>query len=218
MQTLNVASVGSVGSYLLPQVFRAFLEENPASALTFHNYHSQEAYGYVADGLVDVALISDDIYHPQVETVPAFREPMLLVTGAASQWPEVVSPAQLDPAKELRLPWNPEYDLWHSFWFSSSAVPRAVLDQTSLLEDFFSWQGSWADSWAIAPAMVAHALEDRQGAKLHTLEQGPPDEIIYYLLGRRRKPELTCAFLSCLHRQLGGHRDLESYLGCFTGK
>jgi DNA-binding transcriptional LysR family regulator len=197
----------------LPQVFRAFLEETSGRALTFHNYHSREAYDYVAEGLVDLALISDDIYHPQVETIPAFREKMVLVTGPNSHWPELVHPAQLDPAKELRLPWNPEYDLWHSFWFSSAAVPRAVLDQTSLLEDFFSWQGIWADSWTIAPAIVALALRDKQGARLHSLEEGPPDEIIYYLLGRRRKPALTRAFLDCLDRELAQHPEMESYLG-----
>ena len=48
---------------------------------------------------------------------------------------ETVHPSALDPSRELRLPWNPEYDLWHSFWFSSAAAPRVVLDQMSLLED-----------------------------------------------------------------------------------
>lgn len=211
-RTLNTASVGSVSSYLLPPVFRAFLEEEPGRALTFHNYHSREAYDYVAEGLVDVALISDDMYHPQVETIPAFREPMALVTGPGSELPRRVHPSQLDPARELRLPWNPEYDLWHSFWFSGGAQPRAVLDQMSLLEDFFSWKDGWADSWAIAPATVALALRRRCGAELRELEEGPPDERIYYLLGRRRKPALTRAFLDCLDRELERQPQVESYL------
>ena len=211
-RTLNVASVGSVSSYLLPPVFRAFLEEAPGRALTFHNYHSQEAYGYVAEGLVDLAFIYDDMYHPQVETIPAFREPMVLVTGPGSPLPARVHPSQLDPSRELRLPWNPEYDLWHSFWFSGGAQPRAVLDQMSLLEDFFRWREEWSDSWAIAPALVAQALRERTGAEVRALEEGPPDEIIYYLMGRRRKPELTRAFLSCLDRELGRRPQVESYL------
>lgn len=211
-RTLNVASVGSISTYLLPQVFRVFLEEEPGSTLTFHNYHSREAYDYVAEGLVDIALISDDMYHPQVETVPAFREEMVLVAGPGSDVPEVVHPSQLDPSKELRLPWNPEYDLWHSFWFSGGAQPRAVLDQMSLLEDFFGWQDIWADSWAVAPIMVAQALQQRQPVTIHRLEEGPPDEIIYYLLGRKRKPELTRIFLDCLDRELERHPQLESYL------
>ena len=141
-QTLRVASVGSLVSYLLPPVFRDFLDA-PGRTLTFHHHHSSEAYDYIAQGLADVALISDHMYHPQVETVPAFRSAMVLLTGPGLDWPETVHPSRLDPSRELRLPWNPEYDLWHSFWFSAAAAPRAVLDQMSLLEEFFTWQDSW---------------------------------------------------------------------------
>lgn len=60
---------------------------------------------------MDVALISDNMHHTQVETIPAFRTPMVLISGTGSKLPAEVHPSQLDPAKELRLPWNPEYDL-----------------------------------------------------------------------------------------------------------
>lgn len=210
---LSVASVGSVSTYLLPPVFRAFLEEAPRRALTFHSRHSREAYDCVARGLDDIAFISDDMYHPQVETVPAFREPMVLVAGEGSGLPETVHPSRLDPSRELRLPWNPEYDLWHSFWFSAAAEPRAVLDEMALLEEFLSWRGGWVDSWAVAPALVAGALRDRCSVRIHRLEEGPPDEIVYYLLGRRRKRELTAALLDCLDRELARQEQVESYLG-----
>ena len=145
----------------LPAVFRTFLEKNPACALTFHNCHSWEAYQYMAEGTLDIALISDDMFYPQVETIPAYREPMVLAAGNACSLPPRVHPSMLDPSRELRLPWNPEFDLWHSFWFSGGAQPRAVLDQMSLLEQFFSWQGSWADSWAAAPVSVALSMRRR---------------------------------------------------------
>ena len=207
-QVLRAASVGSLVSYLLPPVFRDFL--SPGRALTFHHYHSREAYDCIAQGLVDIALISDHMYHPQVETIPAFRSPMLLLTGPEVSLPPVVHPSQLNPAAELRLPWNPEYDLWHSFWFSAAAVPRAVLDQMSLLEEFFTWQDSWWDSWAIA--LVAVPLSKKLGLTMRRLDSGPADEIIYYLLGPRRKEELTGIFLACLDRELKNRPEIESLL------
>lgn len=201
-RTLRVGSVGSVSTYLLPTVFRTFLEESPACALTFHNCHSWEAYQYMAEGTLDIALISDQLFYPQVETIPAYREPMVLAAGSACGLPPRVHPSMLDPSRELRLPWNPEFDLWHGFWFSGGAQPRAVLDQMSLLEQFFSWQGSWADSWAAAPMSVALAMRRRVDIRIMELEEGPPEEQIFYLLGPRRKPELTGAFLECLRREL----------------
>jgi DNA-binding transcriptional LysR family regulator len=209
-QALRVASVGSLSTYLLPPVFRDFLA--PGRTLTFHHYHSREAYEYVAQGLADIALISDHMYHPQVETIPAFRSPMVLIAGPELDWPETVHPSALDPSKELRLPWNPEYDLWHSFWFSAAAAPRAVLDQMSLLEEFFSWRDVWPDSWAVAPSVVAVPLARKLGLALRALDSGPSDEIIYYLLGPRRKGSLTQIFLDCLDRELQTRPEVESLL------
>ena len=210
-QTFRAASVGSLAAYLLPPVFRDFLSV-PGRALSFHHYHSREAYDYVAQGLADIALISDHMYHPQVETIPAFRSRMVLLTGPGPDWPETVHPSALDPSKELRLPWNPEYDLWHSFWFSAAAAPRAELDQMQLLEEFFSWQERWPDSWAVVPAVAAVPLAKKLGLTLRELEKGPASEIIYYLLGPRRKEALTQAFLECLDRELEKRPEAESLL------
>ena len=205
---LNIASVGSVSSYLLPDVLHRFLDQDPNRALAFHNYHSQESYTYVDEGLVDLAIISDDMYHPHVETIPAFREPMVLLTRSDSPLSGVVHPSQLDPTRELRCPWNPEYDLWHSFWFSAAASAQAQLDQMSMLESFFRW----TDSWAITPLSVAKAIQERCAVAIHPMEDGPPDRIIYYLLGHRRKPELTAAFLSCMAEELKRYPEIESFL------
>lgn len=166
----------------------------------------------MAQGLADIALISDHMYHTQVETIPAFRSRMVLLTGPGLDWSETVHPSALDPSRELRLPWNPEYDLWHSFWFSSSAAPRAVLDQMSLLEEFFSWQDSWWDSWAVAPAVVAVPLAKKLGLTIRTLDSGPADEIIYYLQGPRRKEALVRDFLTCLNRELARRPEVHSLL------
>ncbi len=211
-RTLRVGSVGSVSTYLLPAVFRTFLEESPTRALTFHSCHSWEAYRYMAEGTLDIALISDDMFYPQVETIPAYREPMVLAAGQGCDLPPRVHPSALDPSRELRLPWNPEFDLWHSFWFSGGAQPRAVLDQMSLLEQFFSWQDGWADSWAVTPMSAALSMRRRVNIRILELEESPPEERIFYLLGPRPKQELTQAFLECLRRELDRLPHMRVYL------
>ena len=96
------------------------------------------------------------------------------------------------------MQWNPEYDLWHAFWFGSSSVPRMWFDQMSLMEDAIQWE----DNWHIAPASVAASLVQSGRAQLHTLQEGPPDRIIYYLLGPRRKNTQTHRLLKLLQDRL----------------
>ena len=210
-RTLRVSSINSLTAYLMPGILRNFAQERPGSNLEYMQMSSNEAYAAVARGEIDLALISDDMYHPQVETTPLFREPMVLLAGGESGLEGVLHPARLDPSKQVRAPWNPEYDLWHSFWFRSGARPRLVLNHMSMLEEVFSWRGDWADIWAVAPVMVARAVAQKTGARICALEDGPPDEIIYTLRGRKRKPELTQAFLECLKRELEKHPDVEIY-------
>lgn len=81
----------------------------------------------------------------------------------------------------------------------------------ALLEGAFSWKGIWGDSWAIMPIMVARAIPEKTGARICELESGPPDEIIYYIVGPRRKPELVQSFIKrrmdfIFHHFAIGHR------------
>ena len=66
--------------------------------------------------------------------------------------------------------------------------------------------------WAIAPALVAVPLSKKLGLTMRRLDSGPADEIIYYLLGPRRKEELTGIFLACLDRELKNRPEIESLL------
>ena len=207
-ERLSVSSIGSVATYLLPPALRDFLRRHAGCALEVSSHHSLEAYHYVEQGLVDVALVSDDMYARGVETTPAFREPMVLVVSGSWAGEGPLHPTRLDPGRELRLPWNPEYDLWHEFWFQAAQRPQAVLDQMALLEECFSW----GESWAVMPLSAARAVVGRRQGVIRPLEEGPPDRIIYYLQGARRKPELTAAFLACLKRALAPYPEIECFL------
>jgi DNA-binding transcriptional LysR family regulator len=195
---LNIASVGSVSTYILPNVFRRLLDEKPGCHLNFRNMHSQEAYAYVGGGQMDLAIISDDMYDRNVQTIPLFRERMVLVTLKGSKYQTARNPAMLDASREIRLPWNPEFDLWHDFWFGGSDTPLVYLDQMPLLEYFIIQE----DTWALAPVSVARELNRRIGTQVFEMEDAPPDRIIYLLLGKMRKPDASRWFLDILMEQL----------------
>lgn len=186
---LNLSSVGSVSSYILPDVFEQFSQQNPQVSLCFHNYHSYEAYQYIDNGLIDIAFISDDMFYRNVETIPAFLEPMVLVANNSCNYPDSVTPAMLKPNQEIRLPWNPEYDAWHDYWFHSRPEFKVSLDQMDLLEHALLWN----DTWAVVPASVADKVVSSH-VSLHCLSPAPPDRIIYYLKRSGRQTETAALF------------------------
>lgn len=192
----HVASVGSVSTYLLPDVMRGFYIKCPDIRLCFHNYHSFESYKYIEEESLDLAIISDDIYYKNVETIPAFREPMVLVTQNNRDTNQWVCPKELNPAKEIRLPWNPEYDSWHDYWFPGDERYGVCLDQMSLLEFFLSLE----DLWAIVPYSVAYLLKNK--INIYELKDGPPDRIIYYLKRPNRQSREMELFMELMKKKL----------------
>lgn len=204
---LNVASVGSVSTYLLPNVLKKLVDGEVKCNLCFHNYHSYEAYGYVESGLVDVALISDDMYAKNVVTSPAFQSPFVVIGGPARSGALSIHPTDLKPEHEIRLPWNPEFDAWHERWFDVTVYPKVRLDQMSLLEEFLT-----DEHFAVVPALVAGKI---RGGRLPfcRLEDGPPDEIIYYLTSGNKKGDMVERFLSLLQEELTSVNGVRSFLG-----
>ena len=138
--------------------------------------------------------------------IPAFREPMVLLTSQAET--QSIHPTQLDPSREIRLPWNREYDTWHYFWFSPNIHPRAVLDQMHLLEEFLSW----GDCWTIAPISVASSVIQHIPIRICKLEDSPSPRIIYYLRSQHSCQQSTDAFLSCLRESLLQYPEIECLL------
>ena len=207
-QVLNISSVGSVSTYLLPAVFQEFASSNSDIRICFHNYHSYEAYQYVNNSSVDLAFVSDDMYHKSVETIPAFREPMVLLANQSKRYPDTVHPTMLEPEHEIRLPWNPEFDMWHNYWFKASSHYKMFLDQMTLLEFCLLWK----DTWAIVPASVAHRLSRFDYIHTYRLEDGPPDRIIYYLRGNNKKQPLVTELLRILNQELSTIPAITSFL------
>ena len=203
----KISSIGSVSSYILPSVFREFLHNNSDCQLVFHHYSSQEAYNYVSKGEIDLAFISDDVFSKDVETVPAFKEKMVLITSCGEHT-DFVHPSSLNPEYEIRLPWYPEYDMWHNYWFGPNIKPRVFLDQMSLMEYFLEEK----QAWVIAPISAALELKKNSNLKVHSIIDGPPDRIIYYLVKKGSSIENIDNFLSILKKEIKNISDIVVYI------
>lgn len=174
---LKLSTIDSVSKYILPHIFQKLSAYSEAIRICFHNYHSFEAYDYTAAGMVDLSIISDDRYYRDIETIPLFQEPMVVLANNHTSYPDVISPNNLNPANEILLPWNPEFQAWHDHWFHPSKPYHSFVDQMSLLEYFLSWK----DTWAVAPFSVARSISSASHVSLHRLTSPPPDRIIYLI-------------------------------------
>ncbi len=193
-ETFRIGAIGSVASFLLPEVLDSFLTGRKDINLEFHLIHSDDGYTKTESGLLDFALISDFRYSRTVRSVPVWKEPYVLVTRSRD-FPINVDPDSLNPEKEVRLPWSPEFDQWHSQWFRN-ADPYIMLDHMDLLPVFLR-----DDAFAIAPVSVASALPQVQ---ICSLSEGPSDRIIYALLPDRSKAAVTELFQEHLNQYLAG--------------
>lgn len=174
--SLSIGSVGSVCNLLLPQILQKFLQTYPECRLNIYQHHSTECYEHLENNTLDLALISDDIFSKNVETTPAFKSQFYFLSRK-DYGNTPITPENLDASEEIRIPWTPEYDLWHDYWFGTTAKAHIVLDQMPLLEYFIAS----TDKWAIAPAYMAQLLHKKYNIPLRTLSQAPQEEIIYYL-------------------------------------
>lgn len=195
---LKISSINSVSTYLLPETFRRLSKEPENIRIYYWRGHSYETYDYVADGLVDLALISDPRYYPNLETIPLFQEPMVLLTNTSISYPDIVSPADLDPHSEIFIPWNPEYQSWHDYWFGSATQYHSFMDQMSLLEYFLSWK----DTWAVAPVSVADPVGKLPYVSIHQLDAPPSNRMIYYVKKANHEIRFEQVFLQTLYQEL----------------
>ena len=205
---LNIASIGSISTYIIPEVFINFMECCPDKRLSFHNYHSHESYEYVEKGLIDIAIISDDMYSKNVKTIPLFSEPMVFICGKMSHYEGDIDPKQINIKNEIRLPWNPEFDLWHEYWFGNIPEYKIFLDQMSLLEEFLAVK----DVWAIVPMSVAQKISQNSKIKILNITEPPEDRIIYYLKSNEKKNGLIDKFLDVLNEEINKIDNVKSYL------
>ncbi|MBR5329267.1 MAG: LysR family transcriptional regulator [Firmicutes bacterium] len=205
---LNITAVPSITSYVLSGVLRRYLKENPTGRVHSSHCHTFEGYGYVEKATADIALVTHKLYSNNVETLPAYREKMFFVTNRNADYPAQLDAHFLDPAKELRVSWMPEYDNWHDSVFPTNAPPLVYLEQMSMLEDFLT-----DNNWAIMPATAAYRMRSNGNFSIGELQNGPPDRVTYYLKRTDDDSKTIGRFLECLHKEIVEIDGVTSFLG-----
>jgi DNA-binding transcriptional LysR family regulator len=104
---VSIAVTVTAGAYLFAPTLVAFQREHPDIDVQVRSAHSWESPGLLLDDVVQLALISGPIVHPQLETVRTFRSKLICVAGADRSG--AVSRSDLATDRLLVSYWGPAY-------------------------------------------------------------------------------------------------------------
>jgi DNA-binding transcriptional LysR family regulator len=104
---VSIAVTVTAGAYLFAPALVAFQREHPDIDVQVRSAHSWESPGLLLDDVVQLALISGPIVHPQIETVQTFRSKLICVAGANRSG--TVNRSDLATDRLLVSYWGPAY-------------------------------------------------------------------------------------------------------------
>lgn len=171
--SLTVGSVDSLNIFILPEVYRALSKHHTQIKLEARTSHSAELYEEVERRQVDVGLVSRDLIHPSVNVTKCFTAPMVILCLAtkAEQTKKAIHPSELEPGKELFMPWGQGFQTWHDHWWNPNSHLQIKIDSTHLLLSLLQTP----EQWAAVPLWVANAAQKHGKYFIYRLTDPPPN-------------------------------------------
>lgn len=186
---ITIGAVDSLSTYLLPP-FYLELYRQPVN-LRIQNHPSLELYTLAQQRDIDFAFVHYEKIVPNVTVKPFFKEKMVVLRpgNLKTAGKELVTPSELDPEKELFIPWNPITNAWHDSLWDPFCAKRIYIDSAPLLLLMFS-QLTDCDTWAIVPNSIALSCQQKFSCSIQHLSDPPPDRICYQITPAQNKSDL----------------------------
>ena len=123
----RIGAVYTANQYVLPPVYKRFLERDLPVALRVETLSSQQAQEAVTRRELDMAIVEDDVgFNPELQVTPLFRESFYMICSEGSDYPELVDPRDLDMSQEINVSQRREVQVWNDHWFGPAALPRRL--------------------------------------------------------------------------------------------
>ena len=125
----RIGAVYTANQYVLPPVYKRFLERDLPVALRVETLSSQQAQETVTRRELDMAIVEDDVgFNPELQVTPLFRESFYMICSEGSDYPELVDPRDLDMSQEINVSQRREVQVWNDYWFGPAARPLLNTD------------------------------------------------------------------------------------------
>ncbi|SCU75678.1 LysR family transcriptional regulator [Cupriavidus necator] len=177
---LAVGSVDAVAINVLPPFVAALCDEKPPVRLHMESAVYFQLASRVASGHLDIAFTLSPAEHVGLVS-RRIRDYAMLVVYASSgttPLPEALNIKDLEPSREIYLPWSAQFDLWrnrrglsrHVNWVEKAHMLGPMLRN---------------GAWAIVPSFLTTPLAKQTGCTTHRIASDPPDPLALYMIVRK---------------------------------
>ena len=197
-QKYTITATDSLNTCFFPVIYEKLLAQNPFISLRIRSHHTLDSYMDLEQGRADIGFVSTVRHSKKVESILVFQEKMLIIYDKHRHFPDMLSPDELDPTEEIRIPWSPEYEAWHNYWFAPSIASRVLVDKISIVAEFLLS----SKSWAIVPITAADYLCKNDQFNTSELINGPNDRKCYCISRKDRKEKLHNILLALINEHI----------------
>ena len=205
--TLRISCFSSLDTYFLPPVYRLFLHKYPQFSLQIQDVGNLSVTQGILRGETDIAFSTSSFSHSQIQRIPIFSEPMVLVCAADSVLQGPVTLSGLPPHNEILVGWSYEFISWHQEFFDNFQPQFRVSTMIQLRQFLEEEKG-----WSIVPLSVAKGLAAEGNIRQLDTDMLLPRRQTSCLVSIHRPVSALDAFLDCLRQELTNYPEFEILL------
>ncbi|NMW84183.1 LysR family transcriptional regulator [Peptoniphilus sp. AGMB00490] len=185
-QTINIGAVDSLNIYILPKLYKSFIQKNINIKLNISSHWSLKICNLVELNDIDIGMVSILKESQDIIATPIFREEMVVISNSDSIYNKIENPKNLDAFYELKLDWGKDFQIWHDYCFGPNIQTQLKVDTSGLIFNLVCGK----KSWAIVPLEVAQFYNETRKIKISFLTDPPPSRTIYKIKNIYTRPSV----------------------------
>ncbi len=180
---LTVGANTLINIFTLVPFYQQYTDTHPEVCLFIDNHHSSELYSLLDRRSIDIGYVLTSRNYPDIIQTPLYQESMCLVCHKDSSYSQTVALSDLDPAEEVFLRWDTDFDLWHEQNWPGRHY-RMRVATGSMVANYLTRPGRWS----IVSASSTRSLTENHPLRVCTLAAATPKRTCYQLEHRYPRP------------------------------
>ena len=176
---LSIGCTDTMNTTILFELYRNLLNAPDSDMnMKITTHYSYEIYGLLENHEIDLGFVYHHLHFKNIVAEPLLKEKMYIVqSGDTKLKKERIHTDELDPAEEIFVSWEANYQIWHDQWVGKGMRPRVQVDTFELLLHLISD----ARRWFIAPVSVVERIRDLRDVQVSEIanKTQPPERITY---------------------------------------